>query len=364
MGASVVPGLANELQQQQQQVQNEMQNQQEKKAVAEQQVETISDQLRKVQIDLAEAQSEYKEVQTQLAITEQQIKVNTEILATAGKRIAEREKILNKRIRDIYQNGQLSYLDVLLGANDFSDFVTRVDILHRVIHNDLELILKIKAERQLVLDTKAALDDDRATILGLKQGIETKKQRIEKIQKEQEGLLKKFTHERDAAEKIYKELMATSLQIEQMIRRNQSSRRGSGGTGPSSGSGSLMWPTEVREITSPFGWRTHPIYGTSRYHSGIDIGADYGDAVVAADGGVVISAGWMGGYGKAVIIDHGGNISTLYGHNSELLVSAGQRVGKGEIIARVGSTGDSTGPHCHFEVRQDGAPVSPLNYLP
>lgn len=364
MLAPIVPALASELEQQQQQVQEQIQNQQEKKAEAQQKVDNVADQLRKVQTELADAQADYKDVQTKLSATEQQIKTNTVILATAEKKLTQRGQILNKRIRDIYQNGQLSYLDVLLGANDFGDFATRVDILQRVIHKDLDLILKVRAERQLVLDTKQALDDDRASILQLKQGIEQKKQRIEASKKAQEELLAKVVNDRNMAEQVYKELMETSQQIEQMIRRNQSSRRGSGGTGPSSGTGSMLWPTDAREITSPFGWRTHPIYGTSRYHSGIDIGADYGDAVVAADGGVVISAGWMGGYGKAVIIDHGGSISTLYGHNSELLVSEGQRVRKGEIIARVGSTGDSTGPHCHFEVRQDGSPVSPMNYLP
>ena len=96
-----------------------------------------------------------------------------------------------------------------------------------------------------------------------------------------------------------------------------------------------MWPTDVREITSPYGWRTHPIFGSQRYHSGIDIGADYGDTVVAADGGVVAHADWYGGYGKAVIIDHGNGLVTLYAHNSQLLVSEGQTVRKGEAISRL-----------------------------
>jgi murein DD-endopeptidase MepM/ murein hydrolase activator NlpD len=106
------------------------------------------------------------------------------------------------------------------------------------------------------------------------------------------------------------------------------------------------------------------VFGSARFHSGLDIAADYGDTVVAADGGVVVHADWLGGYGKAVIIEHSNGLQTLYGHNSELVVSEGQAVSKGQMIARAGSTGYSTGPHVHFEVRQGGSPVDPTGYLP
>ena len=124
----------------------------------------------------------------------------------------------------------------------------------------------------------------------------------------------------------------------------------------------MIWPVSG-EITSPFGWRTHPIFGSSRFHSGLDIGADYGVPIVAAQSGVVIEAGWIGGYGNTVMIDHGGGIVTLYGHNQSLAVDVGQSVAQGQVISYCGSTGNSTGPHCHFEVRLNGEPVSPNNYL-
>jgi murein DD-endopeptidase MepM/ murein hydrolase activator NlpD len=117
------------------------------------------------------------------------------------------------------------------------------------------------------------------------------------------------------------------------------------------------------EITSGFGWRTHPILGYQRFHAGVDFGADYGTVIYAADSGTVIFAGWYGGYGNAVIIDHGGGITTLYGHSSELYVAEGQTVQRGQAIAAVGSTGLSTGPHLHFEVRENGEPVDPMAYL-
>ncbi|EIW20960.1 MULTISPECIES: murein hydrolase activator EnvC family protein [Pelosinus] len=359
MCVAIGPALANELAEQQQQVQQQMQIQQEKAAEAKQKVNSVADQLHKVQIQLDNAQGDYNAIQAKRNATEELIAVNTVVLEKAEKNLSERSLILNKRIRDIYQNGQLSYLDVLFGANDFSDFTTRMDLLKRIMDKDIELIVKVKAERQLVLQKKAELESDKAAILQLEKAAIEKKKIIESSKKEREAVLAAAVNERDTAEQSYQELLETSRKIEQMIRRSQGGKQG-----PSGGTGAMMWPTEVTEITSPYGWRTHPIFGTSRYHSGIDIGADYGDSVRAADSGVVIYADWMGGYGKAVIIEHGNGISTLYGHNSELLVVEGQRVRKGEVISRVGSTGYSTGPHLHFEVRENGSPTSPMDYLP
>ncbi|MBC8015093.1 MAG: peptidoglycan DD-metalloendopeptidase family protein [Sporomusaceae bacterium] len=351
------PVLASELGEQQQQVQRQMEAQRGKTAAAQKKVDSVSDQLRKVQTELEQARGDYKAIQAKLSHTEDQIEINTAILETAEKRLSERNVILNKRIRDIYQNGQLSYLDVLLGARDFTDFTTRSELLKRVLNKDMELILKVKAEKELVLQTKQALDRDRASILELKQAAEEKKKTIEASKIAQEAVLATAVSEKSASERAYQDLVATSQSIEQMIRRNQSNQ------GPSGSTGSMIWPTDVTLITSPYGWRTHPVFGTQRFHSGIDIGSDYGDTVSAADGGVVIFSDWMGGYGKAVIIEHGNSISTLYAHNSELLVSEGQRVRKGEPISRVGSTGYSTGPHLHFEIRQNGSPVNPMGYL-
>lgn len=362
MLAMVVPVFADEIEEHQRQlldIQEKAQQQQEKAAKAQQQVDSVSEQLRIIQVDLDTSLGEYNAIQARRKATEQQIKLNTEILAKAEKTLASRTKILNKRIRDIYENGQVSYLDVLLGATDFGDFTTRVDILKRVLSQDADLIMKVRAERELVITKKAELERDRAAILELEKAAAAKKSIVESRRNEREAVLGRAVSERDTAERAYQELQETSRRIEQMIRNIQSGNRGD----TTGATGSMAWPIQG-PITSEFGWRTHPIFGTSRYHSGLDIGADYGDPIRAADGGVVIYAAWMGGYGYAVIIDHGNGISTLYGHNSELLVSEGTRVYKGQVIARAGSTGYSTGPHCHFEVRQNGTPVNPHNYLP
>jgi len=361
LAGGALPVLADEIEDHQRQLQDikqQMQQHQQKAADAQKKVTSISEQLRVIQVDLDAAMADYNAIKSRRQYTEQQIAINTAILAKAEKSLAERTKILNKRIRDIYENGQVSYLDVLLGATDFNDFTTRADLLKRVLAQDAALIDKVRAERALVVQKKAELERDRAAILELEKAAAAKKSVIETRRNERAAVLDSAVHERDTAERAYQELLETSRRIEQMIRNKKSGNREEMGA-----SGAMSWPISG-PITSPYGWRTHPIFGTQRYHSGVDIGADYGDPIRAADGGVVIYADWMGGYGYAVIIDHGGGISTLYGHNNELLVGVGQRVYKGQVIARAGSTGYSTGPHCHFEVRQNGSPVNPLAYLP
>jgi len=360
---TIGPVLADEVEQRQQelgQIQEQMEAQQSRTNAAQRKVASISEQLRAIEADLDAAQREYKAIEAKRKYTEHQIETNAEILEKTEKDLAVRNRILSKRMRDIYENGQVNYLDVLLGSADFIDFTTRTEILKRVLNQDAVLIAKVVAERQLVLEKKAALERDRAALLELQKAAEANRLMADKRRQERKAVLDSAVYERDMAEQAYQELAEMSRQIEQMIRNIQSGNRGGSAA---VGSGRMMWPISG-PITSPYGWRTHPIFGTSRYHSGLDIGADYGDAVVAADSGVVIYADWMGGYGKAVIIDHGSGVSTLYGHNSELVVGEGQRVNKGQVIARAGSTGYSTGPHVHFEVRISGSPTNPLDYLP
>lgn len=358
--SAMAPVMADELEDKQQQlgdVQRQMEAQQEKAEKARRKEQSVAEQLRAIQAELDTAQGEYDAVNDLLAETEHQIKANTELTAQLTQKLENQRKILERRLRDIYKNGQVNYLDVLLGAKDFSDFVTRMDLLKKILAYDTALIQGTKADREKLNKARAQLETDRAKIVELRKLASEKRAQVAARRQERQGVLNAATYERETAERAYNELIETSRQIEQMIRRIQSGAKVGGSTG------AMLWPAEG-PITSPFGWRTHPIFGTQRLHTGIDIGADYGDTVVAADGGVVIEADWLGGYGNAVIIDHGNGISTLYAHNSQLLVSEGQSVTKGQTISRVGTTGYSTGPHLHFEVRQNGTPVNPLDYLP
>ena len=358
---AVTPALADELEEKKQELTNIQQQAEEAQRKAEQarsKERSISEQLRRIQGELDSAQDEFESINDQLEHTEEQIQSNTELATRLTAKMQSQTKVLHRRIRDIYKNGQVNYVDVLFGAKDFNDFVSRMDILKRILAYDNALIQSTKADRLALEKAKSQLESDRLKIIDLRKQAAVKRDQVAGRRQERQGVLNAATYEREMAERAYRELIETSKQIETMIRRIQSGEKNIGGS-----TGTMVWPAEG-EITSPFGWRVHPIFGTQRLHTGIDIGADYGDATRAADGGVVIHSDWMGGYGNAVIIDHGNGISTLYAHNSQLLVSEGQTVAKGQTVARVGSTGYSTGPHLHFEVRQNGTPVNPLNFLP
>ena len=353
-------------------IQQQVNQQNAKKADAETVIVSVSEQLRQIEEQLRQAQQQLDSIQQQRIAVENDITVNEKLLAEAQKRLEGREAVFYKRVRDIYINGRLSYLDVVIGSKDFTDFANRLEILKRIIDSDIKLIEEIKKERAEIAARKQALEQSRAKLVELEKAAAAKRAEIEQKKKEREVVLQKAQNDRATAMQAVEELNASSAQITALLKARQAERaaaRAAAAAQQSSptyswvqGSGQLGWPVSG-EITSPYGYRTHPIWGTTIYHSGIDIGVDEGTPVHAADGGVVVWSGWMGGYGYAVVIDHGNGLSTLYGHNSELAVDEGQSVAKGQVISYAGSTGNSTGPHVHFEVRVNGDPVDPMGYL-
>ena len=367
-----------DLQNQLSDVQNRMAQESEKKAQAEAVIGSVNDKLYAIQQQLEAAQRDYQAVANELKATEEKIAATQAELEKTRARLKVREGVFTKRVRDIYMHGQLSYLDVVLGAKDFSDFSNRLELLRRIIDADITLISDIRKERAAIETAKQELETQRARQAQLRDQAAAKRDEIESRRKEQQAILYQAQNDKAMAEQAYNEYQQSSQAIAEMLRQRaadraaqaaaaaaQASSGGGGGSDyyqPVSGSGALIWPVNG-VVTSPYGYRTHPIFGTTIYHSGIDIGVDYGTPVHAADGGVVVEAGWISGYGYAVIIDHGNGLSTLYGHNQELAVSEGQSVSQGQVIAYAGSTGNSTGPHVHFEVRANGDPVDPSAYL-
>lgn len=358
-------------------IQQQVNQQNAAKADAETVIGSVSEQLRQIEEQLRQATAELGTIKEQRVAVENDITLNERQLAEAQKRLEGRESVFYKRVRDIYINGRLSYLDVVIGSKDFSDFANRLEVLKRIIDSDITLINEIKKERADVEAHKQKLEADRAKLVELEKSALAKQAEIEQKKAERNVVLQKAQNDRATAMQAIEELNASSAQVSAMLKERQAARaaaaaaaaaaaQSSGGQGASDnwvqGTGQLGWPVSG-EITSPYGYRVHPIWGTTIYHSGIDIGVDEGTPVHAADGGVVVWSGWMGGYGYAVVIDHGNGLSTLYGHNSELAVDEGQSVAKGQVISYAGSTGNSTGPHVHFEVRVNGDPVDPMGYL-
>ena len=331
---------------------------QQKKNEIESEIEGLSEEKRVIDEAADEATKAYKDVRKELDATEERIDANEDKLKVLNKDFAAKRSQLAKRVRDIYINGQINYLDVLFGAKDFQDFFTRMDLLKRVIQQDYDLVQVVFAEKTAIETSQKELEKDKAAKEKLVSAASDRKKEAEKKQAAKQAIIDKMENDRATQERIINENLAASKEVEQMIRNS----RYQPASPALSGGGTFNWPISG-PITSPFGWRVHPITGASRFHSGIDIGGDYGETIHAAGAGIVSYAGWISGYGYAVIIDHGGGISTLYGHNQALLVSEGQSVSQGQAIAECGTTGNSTGPHCHFEVRVDGEPVNPMGYL-
>ena len=329
------------------------------KSDAETVIGSVSEQLRQIEGQLRQATTELNTITEQRVAVENDITLNERQLAEAQKRLEGREAVFYKRVRDIYINGRLSYLDVVIGSKDFSDFANRLEVLKRIIDSDINLISEIKKERAQIEAHKKKLEEDRAKLVELEKAALAKQAEIEQKKAERNVVLQKAQNDRAVAMQAIEELNASSAQISAMLKERQAARAAaaaaaaqSAGQGSSytwvQGTGQLGWPVSG-EITSPYGYRVHPIWGTTIFH--------------AADSGVIVWSGWMGGYGYAVVIDHGNGLSTLYGHNSELAVDEGQSVSKGQVVAYAGSTGNSTGPHVHFEVRENGDPVDPMGYL-
>ena len=352
-------------------IQQQMTNEANKKSEAEKTIGTVYEQLHAIQRDLDTATAELKQVQADRIQLDKDITKTEAELKAAQARLQSREKVFYKRVRDIYINGRLSYLDVVIGSKDFSDFANRMEMLKRILQSDMDLINTIKTEREEIASKKAKLEADRAKVLELEKVAQEKQNVINQKKAERQAVLERAMNDRDTAERAYNELMASSASITAMLQQRAaeraaaaaaSSQGGGGGATWVQGTGQLSAPVNA-PITSNFGWRIHPIYGTRRLHAGTDFGVDEGTPVHAADGGVVVEAGWVSGYGYTVVIDHGNGMSTLYAHNSDVAVSPGQTVSKGQVVSYSGNTGGSTGPHLHFEVRINGEPTDPMGYL-
>ena len=277
-------------------------------------------------------------------------------LAVTERRLADHRARLRGRLRTVYMYGRTGYVDVLLGADDVREFVTRWHFVSTIVRADGRIIREYAEDVEEYRALIETLRQEQARLAAVSAETAARQREVEAREQAKRSALARLRQERRAFERMVRELEEDSRQLETLIRRSQ--RATSRGVALARNLSGFIWPARG-VFTSGFGIRRHPIFRIRRMHTGQDIAAPYGTPVQAASDGRVIYTGWFGGYGKIVVIDHGDGVSTLYAHLSRILTRSGARLRRGEVVGRVGSTGYSTGPHVHFEVRVNGRPIDP-----
>lgn len=355
---------------------------------------------------IEQVKGEMTTISGKIASTEESLTVTATELDEAEARIASREKLLESRVRLMYTDGAVSYLDVLLSSTSFSDFLDRADSLKMIVDQDQDLLEQHKLDKQTVVTKKQELEGQYAMAKQLYTDLESQRSVLKEKEAEKQELIAYYDEEIQQADDITEEQNAKLVQLasersaleqqKDKLKAEEAARRAAAAKAEAArraaeaaakaakaaksasssssysaaeyagGDGPFLLPVGSARISSPYGYRTHPVTGeVGKLHTGMDFAVPQGTNIHAADAGTVLVAEWWSGYGYCVIIDHGGGVWTLYGHIREggIRVKAGDRVERGQTIAESGSTGRSTGPHLHFEVRIDGKAVNPMPYL-
>ncbi len=316
----------------------------------------LAGQIKSLEKQIYSSEVEINTLESEINQTKVEIAQALEDLDAKKVEVGEQNKSLNERLRAMYKNGEVGMLSVLLGSANMSEMMTNMDIIERIYDHDAEVLStlqtqydKIDTEKERLLALKEKLETQETAVAEKKTALASTKADVATKKKVVDADAAVLSQQIDDLNKEADKLIAQILAMQ--------------GTDAYIG-GSMCWPSQAStNITSPFGNRMHPILKVYKMHTGIDIGAAGGTNILAANAGVVISAGWNNSYGYMVMIDHGGGIVTLYAHSSKLLVQKGDVVSRGQTIALVGTTGMSTGNHLHFEVRVNGQYQNPLNYV-
>ena len=316
-------------------------------------------QLQNLDNQIAQSEEELNKIDIQVDTLMAQIAENEDKLAKTQQQYDEMQQTVDERLIAIYETPKLEFLGVLLNAQSVTDFLGKYHAIEEMTEYDLDLIETVKNQKRDIETTKKILEEKKKQIVEDKQTQQKKAQVLANTKTMREYYISKLTaQERELQNKI-DEYNAQVAEIEAEIRLlalNSISEDYLGGA--------LLWPVPGHtRLTSLYGMRVHPITGAYNLHTGIDISAPLGTSFIAAANGIVSKATYNRAYGNMVIIDHGGGVQTLYAHGSEILVQLGQTVSAGTEVLKVGSTGYSTGPHAHFEIRINGQTVNPLDYL-
>lgn len=348
----------------------------EKKAELDKQLEAAKQNTEDQKAQQEALQAQIEVVQQQIDASNQQILALDEQISTKQAEIGEKQaeidanmELLKQRLRAIYMAGEATTLDIILGAEDFNDFLDKTAILQSVSQHDTELIQGIQKDMAAVQEEKAVIEENRAAVAQAKIDLDSQQQELTGLLEQSEALLAELEGKQravqDSLDEADEELQDIEKAISEYYARQKAETQQQNPTsndgGSYVGSGQFIWPTPGFTYLSSY-------WGDGRNHGAIDIAGSniYGSKVVAADSGTVVlaeSGGWGGGYGTYLMIDHGNGYATLYAHLSGLAVSQGQTVQQGQVIGFVGSTGYSTGPHLHFEIRVNGVKQNPMNWF-
>lgn len=359
--------------------------------------EDIQSEVEKLDKQLNEISGKVKELESRLSKKRQEIANTESALNKAKEQEKKQYRNMKKRIQFMYENGQTSYVEMLLSADSFTDFLNAVEYITQISQYDRKMLKEYQNMQVTIADTQKTLETDYASLQSLQAKVQEEKQAVAALESAKKGELndvaddltdaqsvaKAYEAEIQAQNEVIAQIQAAQKRAaEQQVAQqqaqaaeenqgatdaageNQNTAQNTTPSGNGQSTGSMMWPCpSSKRVTSDYGPRTSPTNGASSNHKGLDIGAAYGADIVAADGGTVLVATYSSSGGNYVIIDHGGGLCTVYMHASSLTVSAGQTVSKGQVIAKVGSTGISTGNHLHFGVTLNGVYVSPWGYV-
>ena len=327
----------------------------------------------------------------QIDLINKQVEIYDSIIAEKQEELRQAQEIeqaqtdlLRSRIRAMEENGNYSYISFLFEASSFSDLLARLGDVNDIMRYDKDLEEQYMSAREDVEKIKRSFEDVQLQQEELVRELDVRKTELSGMIDGANKLMLSIDEQSDDAKAEYDAIAKirseTEAELNALVKKlaeeeaarkaaEEAARRAASGGGYSGGSaavstGSFLWPVpSCSLITSRFGYRNSPTAGASSYHGGLDIGAGQGAAIVASRAGTVVLASYNGGYGNCVMIDHGGGVVTLYGHMQSFAVRYGQTVSAGQTIGSVGSTGISTGPHCHFEIRINGAQTNPAQYF-
>ena len=317
------------------------------------------EELQQLDEQIAQSQTEYDNINTQVEDLMKQIEENEEKLDKTQKEFDNLQSLLDERLLATYKTPRLGYLQTILTADSITDMLSKYYNLKQLMEYDQKLIETVKQQKQEIETTKQILADKKKQVVADKQTQQKKAQVLSNTKKTREYYLSKLTDEERQLQSKIDEYNLQVAEIEAEIKMLALNSISSDYIG-----GAMLWPVPGHtKLTSLYGMRVHPITGAYKLHTGIDISAPLGTSFIAAANGIVTKATYNTAYGNMVIIDHGGGVQTLYAHGSEILVQVGDEVNAGDEVLKVGSTGYSTGPHAHFEIRINGQTVDPLDYL-